>query len=118
MRISRLNTPVESLVVWGLTSWMEFKPHIHLDDKLSMSKYREELVADIALTRNPGTTEVCYWVARDEQGTRPGWWAINVDFLDTQTRHIFTSWNGQTTITDELKLKNKSEEHTSELQSH
>lgn len=80
LRFGKLRTRTQTLVICGFESWQEFNAHCHLNDKQLALDYHRVVQDTIAEnTKITGEYAVCYWLVKDENLTRPGFWAITID---------------------------------------
>ena len=87
----------------------EFRDHLHTQDRQKANDLREELATELALaTDRMDQFRLGYWVAKNEKNlTIPGFWAINVDILESKKRNIMIWANDQMHVRSEIKMGNR-----------
>lgn len=105
LRLGRLFTRTQTHTLWGFESWQEFNSHLHLNDKQQARDYYEEIKYAVANSSlHTGDYSMCFWLAKDDNLTRPGWWAISVDSLVTPGREILVWANGRAQFKQNLAM--------------
>lgn len=101
--LGRLETRTQSHHLWGFESWTEFREHLHSSDRQLAHDIYEQLMTDLALAYHPGQFKRLLWVTHADE-PRAGFWSISIDDLVTNQRFIYTHWNGNTHINEELSI--------------
>jgi hypothetical protein len=95
MRSGRLFTRTKNYMLFGVESFQEFMDHLHITDKEGVRDVYEALTAYyLGQSQSPGEFKMCFWVAKEDMKTRPGFWCISVDKFVSESRDIY--FYGQT----------------------
>lgn len=105
IRVGKLWTRTQTFALWGFESWQEFNSHLHISDKELAREYHERTKLAIATSSSyVGQYSTCYWLAKDKEITKPGFWAITIDEYTPPGRHMSIYSNGEMMFKENLSM--------------
>jgi len=104
LRTGILDTSIHKFGLWGFETRQEFNNNLHPVDRAQAREYCNKIQFAVAQqSKSQGDHELCYWVAKNDIGTEPGWWAISIDKIGSH-RELCIYVNGGIEFFDNLQL--------------
>ena len=89
----------------GFATFQEFMDHAHVKDKETAYGIYDIIKTDYALSSTKvGEYEMCFWIAKEDMRTRPGFWMITIDDNRTKLRTAFYYANLQIGCKENIKF--------------
>lgn len=97
LRYGTMTARGTDFVLWGMSSWQEFRDHIAPDDFAWAREYWEQLKVALA-TAPMGRYKKCFWAGRGYHHSQiEGFWAMTIDDEEQRERSLIIWANGKET---------------------